>query len=258
MNTFFLSENEIYKVYYSNICVEELAVESLLQTPDCEIYCEDELFRKGMDCYDSDSLEEAYCYFVESVLSENHPWALNMIGRMYADGDYVDKNWARACRYFEIAAKYDVTQRKGDYLMMGSYHQYDIDEGREEGLYRDLDLAIKWYKKMIEEGDISGYSNLGCIYFEKEKLNYKKAFDCFKKSGWDDPRSLYYTGFIYEFGLSKRTNLEFAKHFYERVFEVTESKLWIDDAKKRLLEIKKNCIPVLPKGYYFGADPRVE
>ena len=101
------------------------------------------------------------------------------VGRMYMDGDYFEGDTPKACHYFEIA--YEMGERNirsGDYLMMGTYHQFDVKEGKQYGLFRDMPLAVKWYLKFAEKQP-NGYSHVGCAYMEKEIRDYKKAFQCF-------------------------------------------------------------------------------
>ena len=260
MNTFFLSNNEINKIYYSNINLEDLAIESYLSTPpekdgnyECVLLCIGEQYE------DEERYEEAYKYYVESILEENNPYALNNLGRMYFDGIYVDCNAPKACYYFELAHARGVEQRTGDYLMMGSYRQYDVESGRKEGITRNLPLAIRWYQKVVERGYIDGYSNIGCVFLEKEMLDYDKAFECFEIAGCEDPRSQYYKGFMLEFGLGRKRNIHLAKYYFERIIRECEpDDMFYQYATVRLREIKEKRIPVLENGYYFGSDPRVD
>ncbi|MCR4929075.1 MAG: sel1 repeat family protein [Lachnospiraceae bacterium] len=260
MNSFFLSDNDIKAIYYSNNNLEDLAIDSYLCTPfekDGSYDCE--LLDIGEDYEDAGMYEEAYKYYVESILVENNPYALNNLGRMYSDGIYVERNDPKACHYFEIAHARGVEQRAGDYLMMGSYRQYDVESGIKEGLTRDLPLAIKWYLKMVECGYIDGYSNIGCVFLEKEMLDYDKAYECFEIAGCEDSRSQYYKAFLLEFGLGRRRNIQLAKYYFERIIqECKPNDMFYQYATTRLREIKEKRIPVLKNGYYFGSDPRVD
>ena len=260
MNTFFLSQNEINSFYSSKIKLEELAIDSFLCTPperDGNYECE--LLEIGEEYEDDENYDEAYKYYIESVLVENNPFALNNIGRLYIDGLYGDCDDPKACYYFELAHARGVEQRAGDYLMMGTYRQYDVERGRREGLSRDLPLAIKWYEKLVEHGYMDGYSHIGCVFLEKEMLDYDKAFRFFEIAGCEDPRSQYYTGFMLEFGLGRKRNMQLAKYYFERIIqECKPDDMFYQYASARLREIKEKRIPVLKKGYYFGSDPRVD
>lgn len=153
--------------------------------------------------------------------------------------DIEDGDWARACCYFEIA--YDLGSREirsGDYLMMGSYHQFDVMEGREYGLNRDMNLARKWYLEMLKKNS-NAYAHLSFAYMEKEIRDYKKAYECAMRCPEDNERGVYCAGLIHEFGLVGEVDKELAEKYFERVLELVDTDdLFYNLVVDRLAEIK--------------------
>ena len=180
------------------------------------------------------------CYW-ESVHGRFEADTINEVGIMYADGLNVAKDVARGCALFEAA--YDMGFRNircGDYLMMGTYHQFDVDEGIHYGLNRDMDLAVKWYRK-VAEIDKYGFTSLGHAYLEREIRDYSKAFKYFVMGGNDNEKNLYYLGVMYEFGLYVKPNPVIAFSLFNQIKMNETYAYW---AKKRLKELHGGEIPL--------------
>ena len=145
-----------------------------------------------------------------------------VLGRMYFDGDYFEEDCAKACHYFETAYEGGERHiRPGDYLMMGSFRHYDVEEGRKYGLTRDMNLALKWYLLGAESAP-ELFSHVGRAYMEKEIRDYKKAYEYFLKAGKEDTRAKLYLGFMFEYGLYVRADHEKAGILFSLVLDDCE------------------------------------
>lgn len=145
-----------------------------------------------------------------------------VLGRMFFDGDYFEEDCPKACHYFELAYEGGERHiRPGDYLMMGSYRHYEVEEGRRYGLLRDMNLALKWYELGAMEAP-ELYSNIGCAYLEKEIRDYKKAYESFFKAGIENTRAKLYLGYMFEYGLYVKADHEKAKMLFSFVLQDCE------------------------------------
>lgn len=179
-----------------------------------------------------------------------------VLGCMYFDGDYFEENTPKACHYFEMAYESGERHiRPGDYLMMGSYRHYEVEDGRRYGLYRDMNLALKWYELGARSAP-ELYSNVGCAYLEKEIRDYKKAYDYFFKAGMEDTRAKLYLGFMYEYGLYVERDFEKAKMLFSFVLQDCEREgrgagdVFYDRAVNGLNEISGRVHVLLTKEHF--------
>jgi len=149
-----------------------------------------------------------------------------VLGRMYFDGDYFEEDCAKACHYFEMAYEGGERHiRPGDYLMMGTYRHYEVKEGRKYGLFRDMNLALKWYTLGAQMAP-ELYSHVGCAYMQKEIRDYKKAYECFFTAGMEDTRAKLYLGFMFEYGLYVQADYDKAKMLFSFVLQDCEREGW--------------------------------
>jgi len=100
-------------------------------------------------------LKRAYELYKKSML-QDHPPALNNIGMMYLNGDYVDRNYDIAFALFSRAAA-DHAQSKDN---MGRCFENGW------GVEADPEQAINFYQLAGDEGFKLGYYHLGLLFEE--------------------------------------------------------------------------------------------
>ena len=209
---------------------------------------ESDLTKKGIICEEKMDYKRALNYYRRAIDEQDSAEAYYRMGVMYYDGNwFVKADKPKGVRFFEMAYEKGFDNfRSGDLLMMGSYRQYEVEEGRKYGLKRNMNLAIRYYKKMIiteVERNISrssienGYSHLGAAYLEDEVLNYKKAYQYLKRSGCKDEKSKYYMGYLYEFGYYVKQDLEKAMELFNEILRISQTgelyyNLALDELKK--------------------------
>ena len=173
--------------------------------------------------------------YFEAATGRYRSDTLSFLGKFSMDND----DGALACAYLEMA--YDMGDRNirlGDYLMMGSYRQFDVKEGIEYGLNRDMKLALKWYLEMLKQ-DTFAYGNLSYAYMEREVRDYQKAYRCAMLCPDNNVRGIYCAGLIHEFGLAGEPDGEKAEKYYRKVLDLEpEGELFYDRSLERLAEIK--------------------
>ncbi len=191
------------------------------------------LYNKALNFEKNRDFKNAYQYYLESLHKEDYCESYYKIGKMYYEGQYVKRNYPKGCRYFEIAYEKGCRSMcSGDFLMMGAYRHIEVIDGVENGMTRDMILAIKWYKHMLEkcwqncdsEGVLSAYSKLGRAYQEPEIGNYEKAYKYLKKSELRDSQSLLYMAKLYEYGLYVKQNPKKAMDYIYRIIRTPEFK----------------------------------
>ena len=194
---------------------------------------------------------------IREALSDNFSAEMIcVLGRMYFDGDYFEEDCAKACHYFEMAYEGGERHiRPGDYLMMGSYRHYEVEEGRKYGLFRDMNLALKWYILGAEMAP-EIYSHVGCAYMQKEIRDYKKAYECFFMAGMEDTRAKLYLGFMFEYGLYVKADYDKAKMLFSFVLQdceregIKEGDIFYDRAVEGLNELSGKASVPLTKEYF--------
>jgi len=135
-------------------------------------------------------LAKAYSLYKASALQE-HPPAINNLGMMYLNGDYVEKNQAVAFIMFERAsaehaqakdnlgrcfengwgAEQDIEQAMNFYELagddgykLGYYHLAQLHEEGRGGAPVDIKQAITWYQTAGDNSFAKGYHRIGEIY----------------------------------------------------------------------------------------------
>ena len=185
---------------------------------------EEEVRRLAEICEEFELSEEAENYLNELNSGKISAYSVMAIAQMYFDGAAVEQNEAKACWLFEKAYEMGARRfRPGDLLMMGTYRQYGLDDGRRYGLNRDLNLAVKWYE-MSAELVTSSYAHLGEAYLEHEIRDYKKAYEYFCKTEKDNIRANYYLGVMHEFGLCGKADPSKAMNYYNKVVQLYHEK----------------------------------
>tara|TARA_B110000977_G_scaffold195536_1_gene274179 strand:- start:661 stop:1806 length:1146 start_codon:yes stop_codon:yes gene_type:complete len=114
--------------------------------------------------------EAANC-FTYSAEKGNYEAQCNL-GAMYTEGLGVTKDPKKAFNYYLEAARAHSNDDLGANYFVAS--AYDLGKGVEQ----DAELALYWYQKAAERGDVHSQTNLGIMYFNGEgtEKNHKMAF----------------------------------------------------------------------------------
>jgi TPR repeat protein len=121
----------------------------------------------------------------------------------------------------------------------------NIYESGGQGVEADIDKAIFYYQKSIEEcGDVEAYLGLGRIYFYGKGSNaeYQKAFEYYSLVAQESGRPIAYLmlGRMYHSGKGVDRNLSKAKECYE-----------IASAKGNVFAIKNLGLLEIETGHYL-------
>ena len=139
---------------------------------------------KGSVAFDKQDYETAYKE-LSPLAKEGNPDALNMVGQMYENGWGVDKDEAKAVRYYNRGASL------GHLGSVNSLRAVKDKEYKKElltvepaakagdakaqnrlgemaefgyGMKRDPNMAIQWYKQSAEQGYVPAQHNIGRAY----------------------------------------------------------------------------------------------
>ena len=145
-------------------------------------------YKKGNTAYEAQQMEEAFRAF-RAAAENGYAKAIYMIGMMYLQGEYVEKDTAEALRYFRAAAL------QGDVKAMaklGYCYKYG------ELLEKDETLAVSYYERAkiqsevllgYDEADRKEYEELqaaGYRAIDFHALNLKKCRDEFANEDAED------------------------------------------------------------------------
>ena len=168
--------------------------------------------------------------------------AYRRLGQMYFDGNLGEKNGPKGCRFLEIAyEKGSRDIRTGDYLLTGVYRHIATKEAAEQGITRNLDLAIRWYTKCLnkcrrfdnKESALLLYSHLGRVYQDDEIKDYKKAYRYLMKACHQEAEALFYLARMYDRGYYVKENREKAQEYLNKILTTPgfEDTVFYDSAK---------------------------
>lgn len=139
-------------------------------------------------------LKRAYELYKKSTL-QDHPPAINNLGMMYLNGDYVERNYEVAFELFSLAAA-DHAQAKDN---MGRCFENGW------GVDPDPEQAANFYQLAGEEGYKLGYYHLGLLYEEGRGgavVNVPEAMHWYEVAGDNQYAQGYFRmGEIFEQGI---------------------------------------------------------
>lgn len=90
------------------------------------------------------------------------------------------------------------------------------------GVEKNHQLAVKWYRKAAEQGDIKGQCNLGFMYYNGYGIrqDYTKAAEWYRKAAEQgDSDGQYNLGILYEYGQGVEQNAQTAISWYRKAIE---------------------------------------
>jgi len=153
-------------------------------------------------------LKKAYNLYKASAL-QDHPPAVNNLGMMYLNGEFVEKNQAVAFVMFERASA-EHAQAKDN---LGRCYEHGW------GVERDIQQAINFYELAGDEGYKLGYYHLGQLHEEGKNgtpVNIKEAINWYQTAGDSGFSKGYYRiGEIYEQGIGTAKDLKQAINWFE-------------------------------------------
>lgn len=132
-------------------------------------------FNQAVEDYNSGGYIKALNTFYTLAKKDDAKAQYN-VGLIYANGKGVQKDLAKAKKWYEKAAK----QGNGpaQYNLAQLYHAEgeSDDHGYEKAKY--------WYEKAVESGIMQAYNNLAALYIEGKgvKQDQQKAFELFQKA----------------------------------------------------------------------------
>ncbi len=210
--------------------------------------CMDGYWGKAEIAYGEKNYEKAYEYMnkVSEEGTEQLYIALSMtgIGYMYASGDVVPQDYAKALEWYEkaaglgeSAAKYQigylyfsgngVTQ---DYTKAMEWYKEAADLGavgamyeignlyfHGQGVEQDYAKALEWYEKAAACGNDDAMNNAGWIYLNVQGVtqDYAKALELFEKAAaLGNADAMYNQACIYLYGWGVEINYEKALELY--------------------------------------------
>jgi len=154
------------------------------------------------------NIKKAYGLYKASAL-QDHPPAVNNLGMMYLNGEYVAKNQDIAFKLF-LRASADHAQAK-DNLAQAYENGWGTDV--------DIDKAINFYELAGVQGYKLGYYHLAQVYEEGRggtPVDMKKAIKWYKTAGEDSyARGYFRIGEIYEQGINLKRDLKEALRWYQ-------------------------------------------
>src|SRR5580658_4927773 len=121
-----------------------LIVGMILFTQSCADFFNtpDSLYRRGKALYDKKQFPEAFMLFQQAA-DAGHAEAENQVGWMYARGEGVTTDYAKALIWYHKAV------RAGSAASMNNsgwmYH-------KGEGVKQDDQLAVQWYRRAVSAG----------------------------------------------------------------------------------------------------------
>lgn len=153
-------------------------------------------------------LAKAYNLYKSSAL-QDHPPAINNLGMMYLNGEYVEKNPAVAFIMFERASP-EHAQAKDNLARC-------FENGW--GVEQDLEQAMNFYELAGDGGYKLGYFNLGRLHEEGRggaPVNIQEAIKWYQTAGDNNFAKGYHRiGEIFEQGIGTPKDLDQARKWYE-------------------------------------------
>ena len=132
-------------------------------------------FNQAVEDYKSGGYIKALNTFYTLAKKDDEKAQYN-VGLIYANGKGVQKNLAKAKKWYEKAAK----QGNGpaQYNLARLYHAAGESDAH------GYEKARYWYEKAVEAGIIQAYNNLAALYMEGKGVNQdqQKAFELFQKA----------------------------------------------------------------------------
>ena len=167
------------------------------------------LYLQAKEYEERGDMERAYQYYLEAALSEDDGEAINALGRLYYEGDYVSQSYDKAGAYFGQASDKGANVRGWTLIIAGSYMENKAKEDPEK-----LALAMEYYQKAGDLGVPFGYECLGAIYYNLR--DYEKAYENLSKMDEKNTCGLYYMGRLYDEGRYVEKDMDKAIELYKK------------------------------------------
>jgi len=108
---------------------------------------------------------------LQSDAAQGNPHAQYNLGLAYAQGNGVEKDYAKAAEYYTKAAEQgnvNAEYNLGTLCING------------EGIAKDPDVAARWFTKATEQGDMNAAHSLADILYDRK--NYDEALQWYRKA----------------------------------------------------------------------------
>ena len=143
--------------------------------------------------------------------------AMGNLGYMYANGEGVEQDYAKAIEWYTKAADSGNTTAMYN---IGYMYMYG------EGVEQDGTKAIEWYTKAADLGDSDAMYNLGYMYYTGEGVEQdgEKAVEWFTKAAdLGNADAMYNLGYMYEAGEGVEQDSTKAVEWYTKVADLGDS-----------------------------------
>ncbi len=173
-------------------------------------------FKMGEELYNKKRYKEAISFLTESA-NADHPGAQYLLGKMYANGNGIEKDYDISYMWLKKSA--DQGYAKGQ---MGLGYLYY----RGWGVEKDENEALKWYLMAEEQGLVEVKINMGLLYERGQTTphDYNKAVDYYKFAAEKgETKGMVNLGFMYERGLGVNKDFSMATKWYRRAADLDDA-----------------------------------
>lgn len=160
-------------------------------------------------------LEEKLITMIQSLVKEDNPQALFILGDLYYFGksDYYEQDYKKAFRIYE---------KGGELGNISCQYMVGMMSYNGVGTLKDLNQSYKWIKLSAEGGNLSAKVKLGIMsYFgEGTEVNLDIAFNSFKAvSETNDSLAQYFLGVMYYKGEGTDIDMYKSKIWIKKAYE---------------------------------------
>jgi TPR repeat protein len=147
-------------------------------------------FKNGLDAAKTGDFNTAIEIFLP-LAETNNALAQEMLGLIYEQGLGVQKDYAKAFKWTQLAAQQGLPDAQN---RLGGLHLRGL------GVPENRSKAMKWYELASKQGHLAALTNQGVIYLLSENL--EKAAEIYKISASrGDTRAQFSLGVMYEKGI---------------------------------------------------------
>ena len=188
------------------------------------------MYNTGMGYLNFDDYENAVKW-LQLAAKHNYPDAFNSLGEIYLSGKekvYGHDSQGKLCVIGEKGVEKNLDEaikffRKGAELgVKDSMHQLGYCYMHGEGVEQDESEALKWFIRREDGNESKGMYHLGSLY--GWDANYKKSFEWYSKSAaLGNSDAIYALGYSYEKGEGVEKDSTKALEYYLKVAEQDDS-----------------------------------
>ena len=176
-----------------------------------------EQYKQGVAHFENEEYEQAFECFTKAAES-GHAEAQYYLGKLYDDGDGVERDYAQASAWYKKSAEQGNADAQ---YALGEAYCYGF-----VGMEEDDIQAKYWYEKSAEQGNAEAQNALGGIYFHgfgvDEDFN-RSAYWHLKAAEQGNSDSQHFTGLFYEYGEGAPKDYSKAAYWFQKAAEQGET-----------------------------------